>query len=88
MVWAGAQMFKGAYGSRLGTASVLSIIYIGVVVSDMVSNTVTILHSSCWALQHVGHVHLVALPGHVGEASGCRSDSCGAPQPITATLEL
>eukprot|EP00891_Asterochloris_glomerata_P000230 jgi/Astpho2/230/Aster-02133 len=30
-------MFNGAYGSRLGIASVLSIIYIGVVVSDMIT---------------------------------------------------
>ena len=54
MVWAGAQMFNGAYGSRLGIASVLSIIYIGVVVSDMVSNSVTDLHSCCQAICNMG----------------------------------
>ena len=51
MVWAGSQMFNGAYGSRLGIASVLGIIYIGVVVSDMVCNSVTDLRSSFHAVQ-------------------------------------
>lgn len=57
MVWAGAQVFNGAYGSRLGIASVLSIIYIGVVVSDMVSNSVPDLHPSCWVIQCARHLH-------------------------------
>ena len=50
-------MFNGAYGSRLGIASVLSIVYIGVVVSDMVGNSVIDLHSSCHAIQHVRQLH-------------------------------
>lgn len=59
-------MFNGAYGSRLGIASVLSIIYIGVVVSDMVSNSVPDLHPSCWVISLRG-IFIGGIALHVGE---------------------
>ncbi len=36
-VWVGSNIFKGVYGGWQGIAYVLSIVYFGVVVSDMVS---------------------------------------------------
>jgi len=37
VVWVGSNIFKGVYGGWQGIAYVLSIVYFGVVVSDMVS---------------------------------------------------
>ena len=37
VVWVGSNIFKGVYGGWQGIAYVLSIVYVGVVVSDMVS---------------------------------------------------
>ena len=53
-------MFNGAYGSRLGVASVLGIVYFGVVVSDMVGSIVTDLHFSCHAVRHLHWWHCLA----------------------------
>ncbi len=43
VVWVGANISNGVYGGWQGIAYVLSIVYFGVVVSDMVSSALSML---------------------------------------------